>query len=43
MHSEYSRNSGEKKIKKIKPEGKNSVNVFKNHLINQRANRLTIY
>ena len=34
---------GKKKIKKIKTEGENSVNVFKNHLINQRANRLTIY
>ena len=31
MHIEYGRNS-EKKIKKNKSKGKNSDNVFKNHL-----------
>ena len=31
MHTEYGRNP-KKKIKKIKTEGKNGVNAFKNHL-----------
>ena len=31
MHTEYGRNL-KKKIKKIKTEGKNGINVFKNHL-----------
>ena len=32
MHTEYRRNLKKKKIKKIKTEGKNDINVFKNHL-----------
>ena len=33
MHTEYRRNlKKKKKIKKIKTEGKNDINVFKNHL-----------
>ena len=32
MHTEYDRNSKKKKIKKTKTKGKNSINVFKNHL-----------
>ena len=32
MHSEYGRNSKKKRFKKIKTEGNNRVNVFKNHL-----------
>ena len=32
MYAEYGGNSKKKKVKKIKTEGKNDVNVFKNHL-----------